>query len=124
MTAVISTLYFIAIYQLFKQLKEAKIFALMILVIMDIGVMYAALRQCLAISMFIFMILALQKNKTTNSIIYALLAILFHKSAIFAIIPIFLLFILQKTQILSRYCADFIKSAQYLVLGVDNKHNM
>lgn len=99
MTAIISTLYFTAIYQLFEQLKGAKIFALMILVVMDIGVMYAALRQCLAISMFIFMILALQKNKTTNSIIFALLATLFHKSAIFAIIPIFILFVLQKTQI-------------------------
>lgn len=97
MTAVVSTIYFTAIYSLFKQLEGKRIFALMILVVMDNGIMYAAIRQCLAVAMFIFMILSIQKNRHAATIITAILAISFHKSALFAVVPTIILYGSQQT---------------------------
>ena len=107
MTAVVSTIYFSAIYQLFKQLKTAKTFALMILVVMDNGIMYAAIRQCLAVSMFIFMILALQKKNYINTLLFLILSISFHKSAIFAITIVLIAAFIQNST-LKKYSFEVL----------------
>lgn len=102
MTAIISTIYFTAIYTLFKHLKTNKIFALMILVVIDNNLIFAAFRQCLSVSFFIFMILALQKRKYIETIICASLTILFHKSGIFVVLPT-LLYLLIPNYIIKQY---------------------
>lgn len=107
MTAVISTIYFGAIYALFKQLKSKKTFALMILVVLDNALMYAALRQSLSIACFIFMILALQKKDYLATIVCAVLSILFHKSAMFVIPPTLLIFAITNSN-LKQYTFELL----------------
>ena len=102
MTAVISTIYFVAIYSLFQQLETKKTFALMILIIIDNALIYAAIRQCLSVALFIFMILAIQKQKYIETAICALLTIMFHKSGIFVVIPT-LLYLLIPKYIIKQY---------------------
>lgn len=115
MTAVVSTIYFTAIYKLFQHLKGSKSFALMILVVMDCGIMYATIRQCLAISMFIFLILALQKKNYCTAIIFTILSILFHKSAIFIVIPTIILYIVQNS-ISKRYFFEILLVLLFLLV--------
>ena len=107
MTAIISTIYFTAIYTLFKHLQTNKIFALMILVVIDNNLIFAAFRQCLSVSFFIFMVLSLQKRKYLETTICALLTILFHKSGIFVVIPT-LLYLLIPNYIIKQYISQIL----------------
>ena len=94
MTAIISTIYFYAIYCLFKHLNSKKIFALMILVVIDSNLIFAAYRQCLSVSFFIFMALSMLKRKYLEATICAILTVTFHKSGIFVVIPTLLYFLI------------------------------
>ena len=107
MTAIISTIYFSAIYSLFQHLKTKKIFALMILVVIDNNLIFAAFRQCLSASFFIFMVLSLQKRKYIETSICALLTILFHKSGIFVVLPT-LLYLLIPNYIIKQYISQIL----------------
>lgn len=91
MTAIISTIYFIAIYMLFKQIPKRKTFALLILVILDHILIFSTYRQCLAVSCFIFMVLSFWKKKILLSMIWCVISVTLHKSAIFISIPALLL---------------------------------
>ncbi len=84
-TAIISTIYFIAIWLLFKQIPRKRSFALMLLVVLDYNLIFAAFRQCLAVSFFIFMILCLQKRKYFWAVVWAVLSASMHKSGIFVV---------------------------------------
>lgn len=90
MTVIISTLYFAAIALLFRQIKSKKCFALMILVVLDYNLIFAAFRQCLSVSFFIFMILCLQDRKYWLALPMAILAMAMHKSGVF-VVPLCLL---------------------------------
>ncbi len=89
-SAIISTIYFVAIALLFKQIPSKKCFALMILVVLDYNLIFAAFRQCLSISFFIFMILCLQDRKYWLALPMAVLTMVMHKSGMF-VIPLCLL---------------------------------
>ena len=89
-TVIISTLYFTAIALLFKQIQSKKCFALMILVVLDNSLIFAAFRQCLSVSFFILMILCLQDRKYWLALPMAILAMTMHKSGVF-VVPLCLL---------------------------------
>ena len=84
MTAIVSTIYFYAIYLLFKKIPSKKTFALLILVVLDFNLIFATFRQCLAVSFFIFMLLAYIDKKYWKSILFLILALSMHKSTLFA----------------------------------------
>ncbi len=83
MTALITTIYFYVIHKLFERIPSKKIFALLILVLFDYNLIFAAFRQCLAVSFFILMILAYIDKKYMRTIIFFILASLMHKSALY-----------------------------------------
>lgn len=102
MTAVISTIYFYAIQQILQFINRRRTFALMIIVLLDCGLIYAMLRQCLSVAFFLLTIIAIQKKHTLPAILFALGTIAFHKSGIFIIIPTLLFVGVQQLRI-SQY---------------------
>ena len=85
MTAVITTLYFIAISLLFKHIDRFRSFGLMVLVAFDYNLIYAENRQCLAVTFFIFGILLLQNKKYIWALFSLLVCAMMHKSGIFVV---------------------------------------
>ncbi len=85
MTVVISVIYFGSLYLFFNQINRKQSMALMILVVLDYKLIFATFRQCLSVSFFMLMILLLDKKKYGAAIIMAIIAISFHKSAIFVV---------------------------------------
>jgi len=86
MTAVISTIYFYSLNLFLNKISEKKIFALFLIVVLDFNLMFAAFRQCLAVSFFMLTILAYINKKYFKTIIFFLLILSMHKSAFFACI--------------------------------------
>lgn len=105
-TALISTLYFYAIYQLFKYLPEKKCLALCILVILDYNQIFATLRQTIAISLFILAIISFDKGKLLKSIVFVVVSFFFHKSALIVeLLVIIILFTSYRKNITKTYFA-------------------
>ncbi len=86
MTAVISTLYFVALLHLLEQVEKKRCFALMCIVVLDSTLITVALRQCLAVAFFIFMVLAWQKKRYVVSFACMLCVAACHKSGLIAIL--------------------------------------
>lgn len=80
MTAVITTLYFVALACVFHSLPRYRMFALAGVILMDYNLIFAENRQCLAVSFFLFMVICLQKRKYLIAILLAILTVLCHKS--------------------------------------------
>lgn len=91
MTAVISLMYFYAIYKLFKYIPAYKTFALFILVILDHNLIFATHRQCIAVSFFVLMYLAYVEKRYMAVGMYALLTVLIHKSGFVYVFPALIL---------------------------------
>lgn len=102
MTFVVNSIYFIAIYKLFNHLKKYRIFALFILVLLDNNLMFFQYRQQLAVAFFVFSFLALIDKKYVRYILYALLSLLMHKSAIFICILTFIAFNIEYVKITKK----------------------
>lgn len=83
MTAIVTTFYFVVIGLLFSKIKRHKVLALMTLVIFDYNLIFAAHRQCLAVTFFILMVLALDKRQYIWAAILAIICSEMHKSGIF-----------------------------------------
>lgn len=98
-SAIASTLYFIAIHKLFKYIPSHRSFALYILLLLDSTLILTQFRQTLAVSCFIFMVLAFWKQKYLLSFIWCLISITFHKSAMSMAIPVFILLNLSRIKI-------------------------
>lgn len=79
MTVVITTLYFFAIGCLFHSLSKYRLFILGALMLLDFNLFFEN-RQSLAVAMFIFMVLCMQKGRYLWAIVCAALTILMHKS--------------------------------------------
>lgn len=102
MTAVVSTLYFYSINQLLMYIDRRRTFALMVIVVLDSGLIHAMLRQCMAVSCFILLVIALQKRDYLKGMVYAVLVVAFHKSGLFVVVPT-LLFVLFQNIRVPRY---------------------
>lgn len=90
MTAVVSTIYFIAIYLILQHINQYKTFALFVIVLLDYVLIFSTFRQCLAVSFFIFMVLTFWNKQYTYSLVWCIAAMLLHKSAIIICPPIWL----------------------------------
>lgn len=90
MTAVVTTLYFLAILLLLRKLPKRQIFALGVIIMVDCHMIINENRECLAVGFFIFMVLLLQNRKYILAVILGLCTILTHKSGF---LPVSLLLI-------------------------------
>jgi len=98
MTVVLSLLFFTAVYCLVRRLRRGCTMALALIVIMNPDLIYAQFRQCLAVTLFIFVVLAADRRKYVISLILALLAMTMHKSAVFMILPTMLYYMMQQRE--------------------------
>lgn len=87
MTALISVVYFYALYKLFKYIPKYRILALFVLVVLDYNLIFATHRQCLAVSFFILLFLAYINRKYIKVLIYAVLMLSIHKSGFVFLFP-------------------------------------
>ncbi len=83
MTFIITTIYFYAIYTLFKQIPHQKTLALYALCLLDYNLILYEYRQCLAVSFFIFSYFAYKNRRYVWLLVFSIIAISMHKSAIF-----------------------------------------
>lgn len=95
MTAVVSIIYFYAIYKLFELIPSYKILALLILVVLDYNLIFATHRQCLAVSFCIFMYFAYVNKKYFLMLVYSILVVTMHKSGIVFVLPTLILWSLN-----------------------------
>ena len=87
MTAILSILYFVVILVFFRKIDRKRSFALAILVVLDFNVVCYELRQCLAVILFLLMVLCLDRKRYIFAMLMALAAIVSHKSGVVAVIP-------------------------------------
>ena len=87
MTAILSILYFVVILVFFKKIDRKRSFALAILVVLDFNVVCYELRQCLAVILFLLMVLCLDRKRYIFAMLMALAAIVSHKSGVVAVVP-------------------------------------
>ena len=80
MTAIITTLYFLALGLLLRLLPKRQIFALGCIILMDYHMIINENRECLAVTFFIFAVLLLQKRHYILALLCAMVTILTHKS--------------------------------------------
>lgn len=95
-TAVITTLYFAALACLFHSLHKYRATVLASVILLDYNLIYAENRQCLAVALFIFMILCLQKEHYLSAVILSILVVLSHKSGFLPVGLTFMGMILHK----------------------------
>ena len=87
MTAILSILYFVVILLFFRKIDRKRSFALAILVVLDFNVVCYELRQCLAVILFLLMVLCLDRKRYIYAMLMALAAIVSHKSGVVAVVP-------------------------------------
>ncbi len=101
-TVLITLIYFYAIYKVFQNLKSFHVFALFLLFLFDSNLIIYEYRQCLAVSFFLFSVFAYMDRKYFSFLVFAIISILFHKSAVFVFIGFFLATIIKYIQINNR----------------------
>lgn len=82
MTVLVKTLYFVAIYLLLRKLPKRQMFALACIILIDRDLITHELRECLAVTFFIFMILLLQNRKYILAVLCSIITISMHKTGI------------------------------------------
>ncbi len=102
MTAIVSIFYFTAIALLWKQLKAYKTIGLFALVCLDYNLMLMEFRQCIAVTLFIFFILAFQKKKYVWCLLCAAIAITMHKSAFIILLCTGIFYLFRQIPITQR----------------------
>ncbi len=102
MTAIVSLFYFTAIAFLWKQLPTYKTVGLFALVCLDYNLMLMEFRQCIAVTLFIFMILAFQKKRYVWCVVCAGIAITMHKSALIILLCAAIFYAFRKLPVTKR----------------------
>lgn len=96
MTAVISTLYFWGLWELWKHIDRGKMIALLLLYVLEYNLFMTELRQCLSVAFFLLMIWQLIRfdeaekqsakiSRLIGVLALAALSILTHRSGVFAV---------------------------------------
>lgn len=107
MTAVISTLFFYAVFIVLKELKDKRVLALALVLVIMKDLIYAQFRQCLAVSFFIFAIVEAERWKNggynrqrdvLGAVVLGLVAMTMHKSGIFMVILTFVYYALLRVE--------------------------
>lgn len=120
MTAVVSVLFFGATYMLIGELKEKKTLALTLIVVLMPDLITAQLRQCMAVSMFIFTILAARKNHMVQAVVFCILAFLMHKASLLVILPALAYWGMQRIEISNNIWAVLMIGLAILLVVSDN----
>lgn len=106
MTAVISTLFFYAVFMVLRRLKDKRVLALALVLVIMKDLIFAQFRQCLAVSFFVFAILEMEKwhnggkNKEWNivaAVVWGLIAMTMHKSGTFIVGLTAIYYLLQRS---------------------------
>lgn len=84
-TFIINAIYFYAIHSIFKRITKHKVFALFILCVLDVNLIFFELRECLAVAFFLFSFIKYEKKQYVLCLLFCLLSIFTHKSAAFCI---------------------------------------
>jgi EpsG family len=102
-TFTITSIYFLAIYKLFNKLDKYKTFALFALVVFEANILFFEYRQSLSVAFYIFSILAYFDKKYSRFILFSILSILFHKSAILVCLLTFTMLFLPTITYSKKY---------------------
>lgn len=104
MTAAVSLIFFGAVYLLLSRLDDKRVLALALLTVLLPDLICLQLRQCLAVSFFIYAIITAdtlttakdnRMLRTLTAIMLAIIAMTMHKSAVFIVVPVFVYYLLQ-----------------------------
>lgn len=108
MTAVISTLFFYAVFIVLRRLEDKRVLALALVLVVMKDLIYAQFRQCLAVSFFVFAVIEAEEwrkkgyahNKTLLfAVILGLIASTMHKSGVFMVGLSAVYYVLQRSYI-------------------------
>lgn len=108
MTAVISCLFFGALYLLLRRLPDKRVLALSLLVALMPDLIYAQLRQCLAVTLFVGCVVTAEtvhtgpdhsRGRIALAVALAAGAALMHKSALFIILPTAAYYLMQPRRV-------------------------
>lgn len=121
MTTIITILYFSALHLLIRKLPTLKTFSLFAIIFLQTNLIFFELRQCLAVTLFIFSILCFDKK---HYILYALFtasAIITHKSApIICIISLIGLIIFKFKQENSIFAISILFLFAFITIPLKN----
>lgn len=95
MTVVQTLLYLGAIGLVFSKIERKRSFALALLVVLDFNIIYIEYRQCLAVAAFLMMVLCMDRKKYLWTLLFAFLAIVFHKSGAIAVVSTVLYYLIS-----------------------------
>lgn len=94
MTALISTLFFLAVFMVLRRLKDKRVLALALVLVLLKDLIYAQFRQCLAVSFFTFAVIEAEGWRNSGfarrkdalfAVVLGLIAMSMHKSGMFMI---------------------------------------
>lgn len=120
MTAVVSVLFFGATYMLIGELKEKRTLALTLIVVLMPDLITVQLRQCMAVSMFIFTIMAARKNHMVQAVVFCILAFSMHKASLLVILPALTYWGMQRIEIKNNIWAVLMTGLAILLVVSDN----
>lgn len=120
MTAGVSIIFFGAIYLLIGELKAKKVLALTLMVVLMPDLITAQLRQCMAVSMFVFAILAARKEHTAQAIVFCILAFTMHKASLLVILPALAYWGMQRIEMKNSIWALLMIGLAILLVVSDN----
>jgi len=103
LTAIITTLYFVAVALFFQRIPRRRTLALMILVLYDYAMIVAMHRQCLSVSFFLLMVMLMDRRKYLWALLCALLTVEMHKSGIFVVGLTWFFFLIHRHEMDRRF---------------------
>lgn len=120
MTAGVSVIFFGAIYLLIGELKAKKVLALTLMVVLMPDLITAQFRQCMAVSMFVFAILAARKEHTAQAVVFCILAFTMHKASLLVILPALMYWGMQRIEVKNSIWALLMIGLAILLVVSDN----
>lgn len=88
LTTTITVVYFLAIFLLFRSLHRYRAVSLAALVLLDYNLIYIEIRQAIAVSLLIFMVLLIDHRRYIWAIVMAVGCALMHKTGIAAVLVV------------------------------------
>ena len=117
MTLVVTTFYFFTLYFVLNHIKQYKTFALLILFILDSNLVIYEFRQCISVSLYLWMVMFLFDKKYIASLMMFVLASLMHKSGLFIGLGTFLIYGLRHIKISKQaYIMLFLLLLTFLII--------
>lgn len=110
-TAFISSFLFFSLFKVFSLIKYKRTFALMLYVILDFNLITFELRQSIAVSFYLLMVLNIGNKRFFKAMICCLMSILMHKSSFLVSIPTIII-------LGERVNCKIIKQRGLILLGV------